>query len=140
TATPLAAARREPRDSKTLNPQSPPSVISRLDMPVAKNESPPTTVPPPPPPRPTIPIDLPPNGTGVPASEIVPALSGPPVPTVAPPPPPVPLVPPRIPFRITAPSEDIRPKFIRIPGSEPREHAGVPSKLGAGKAEAKIVL
>jgi predicted regulator of Ras-like GTPase activity (Roadblock/LC7/MglB family) len=52
----------------------------------------------------------------------------------------MPVVPPRIPFRVTAPSEDIRPKFIRIPGSEPREGAAAPSKPGAGREETKIAL
>jgi len=52
----------------------------------------------------------------------------------------MPVLPPRIPFRVTAPSEDIRPRFIRIPGSEPREDAAVTSKSGAGKEEPKIAL
>jgi predicted regulator of Ras-like GTPase activity (Roadblock/LC7/MglB family) len=139
TAKSIAAAQPEASISETVKPRAPRPAIPLLDPPGAKRESP-TVVPPPPPQRPKIRIDLPPNGTGVPASEIVPALSGPPVPTVSPPPPPVPVVPPRIPFRVTAPSEDIRPKFIRIPGSEPREDAVVASKRGAGRAEAKIVL
>jgi len=138
TAKSMAAAQPEASVSETIKPKPPRTAISLLDPPAAKRESPPAKVPSGPPRRPKIPIDLPPNGTGVPASEIVPALSGPPVPTV--PPPPMPLVPPHIPFRVTAPSEDIRPKFIRIPGSEPREEGGVGSKPGAGKDDPKIRL
>ncbi|PYL05618.1 MAG: hypothetical protein DME34_10995 [Verrucomicrobia bacterium] len=138
TAKSIAAAQPEASVSETVKPQAPRTAISLLDPPFAKKESRPANVPPSPPPRPKIPIDLPPNGTGVPASEIVPALSGPPVPMV--PPPPMPVLPPRIPFRVTAPSEDIRPRFIRIPGSEPRGDAAVTSKPGAGKEELKIAL
>ncbi len=105
-----------------------------------------------------IPFHLPPNGTGVPASEIVPASSGPPVPTPSPVlkspavekdvPPAAAEQPkqpedespskeptatsaessklaktPRIPFKFTSPSEDIRPKFTLVPGVEPKEKA-----------------
>jgi len=51
-----------------------------------------------------IPFKLSPNGTGGPAPESVPASSGPSVPTQSPP------APTRIPFKITAPSNDLRPK------------------------------
>jgi predicted regulator of Ras-like GTPase activity (Roadblock/LC7/MglB family) len=51
-----------------------------------------------------IPFNLSPNGTGGPAPESVPASSGPSVPTQSPP------APTRIPFKITAPSNDLRPK------------------------------
>ena len=53
-----------------------------------------------------IPFKLTPNGTGVPATERVPASSGPPVPTSAP----KAAAPARIPFKIGAPSEAARPK------------------------------
>jgi predicted regulator of Ras-like GTPase activity (Roadblock/LC7/MglB family) len=49
-----------------------------------------------------IPFDLSPKGTGAPATERVPASSGPSVPTSAP---------TRIPFKMTAPSDDLRPKM-----------------------------
>lgn len=52
-----------------------------------------------------IPFKLPP-GTDAPASESVPASNGASVPTSVP----VPLVPARIPFKVSAPSEDARPK------------------------------
>src|ERR1043166_525707 len=58
--------------------------------------------------------DLPPNGTGVPDSEKVPASSGPPVPTVS-----MPATPARVPF--TSPSEQLRPKFTLVPGVEPKK-------------------
>ncbi|MEY2564850.1 MAG: hypothetical protein QOH88_3043 [Verrucomicrobiota bacterium] len=53
-----------------------------------------------------IPFKLTPNGTDVPASESVPASSGPSVPTSLP----KPAAPTRIPFKMTAPSDDLRPK------------------------------
>jgi predicted regulator of Ras-like GTPase activity (Roadblock/LC7/MglB family) len=53
-----------------------------------------------------IPFKLTPNGTDVPAPESVPASSGPSVPTSLPAPP----DPVRIPFKMTAPSDDLRPK------------------------------
>lgn len=58
-----------------------------------------------PPATPTrIPFKLSPNGTGGSAPESVPASSGPSVPTPSAP------APTRIPFKITAPSDDLRPK------------------------------
>lgn len=53
-----------------------------------------------------IPFKLSPNGTGGPAPESVPASSGPSVPTSFPAAP----EPTRIPFKMTAPSDDLRPK------------------------------
>jgi predicted regulator of Ras-like GTPase activity (Roadblock/LC7/MglB family) len=53
-----------------------------------------------------IPFKLSPNGTDVPAPESVPASSGPSVPNSLPPSPP----PVRIPFKMTPPSDDVRPK------------------------------
>lgn len=47
----------------------------------------------------------------------------------------MPVVPPRGPFRVTAPSEDIRPKFIRIPGTEPREEAAPAAKPATASKE-----
>src|SRR5260370_10851292 len=60
---------------------------------------------------PKIPFHLPPNGTGAPASEGVPALSGSPVPTALS----EAHAPARNPFKATAPSNDIRPKVICVP-------------------------
>ena len=136
TAKTIAAAEPEATASETVKPNVLRPAISLLDPTPQKKEPPPPNVPVVPAPRPKIPIDLPPNGTGVPASEIVPALSGPPVPTTSPPP-----VAPRIPFRVTAPSEDIRPKFIRIPGTEPREDSASTTKPSTAKQdEPKIAL
>jgi predicted regulator of Ras-like GTPase activity (Roadblock/LC7/MglB family) len=53
-----------------------------------------------------IPFKLSPNGTGGPAPESVPASSGPSVPTSFP----SKAAPTRVPFRMTAPSNDLRPK------------------------------
>jgi predicted regulator of Ras-like GTPase activity (Roadblock/LC7/MglB family) len=82
-------------------------------------------------------IELPPNGTGAPASERVPASSGPPVPTVpsspAPPPPP-------LPFKVPPP-KDIRPRFIRVPGVEPSEGvSSIPKGTASRSPEPSITL
>ena len=107
---------------------------------------------PPPPPRQTptpeaggparIPFNLPPNGTGASASERVPASSGPPVPTRSPkkavPPPPAP-------FKVTPPSDDLRPKLTLVPGVEPApepvENFAPPPKVSRGTSDdRKIAL
>jgi len=86
---------------------------------------------------PKIPFHLPPNGTGAPASERVPALSGPPVPTALP----EAQAPAQIPFKVTAPCNDIRPKFIRVPAMEPEPRTGLPTKSAPAKeSDAKIAL
>jgi hypothetical protein len=77
-------------------------------------------------------LDLPPNGTGVPASERVPASSGPPVPTPTAPNSPPP--PPPIPFKVPPPPSDIRPRFIRVPGVEPNEGVGPTQKLAPSRS------
>ncbi|MFN2477276.1 MAG: hypothetical protein ABR526_13155 [Chthoniobacterales bacterium] len=59
--------------------------------------------PTPPPALTRIPFKLTPNGTGAPAPERVPASSGPSVPTS------LPATPTRIPFKVSAPSEEARP-------------------------------
>ncbi|MFN2540743.1 MAG: roadblock/LC7 domain-containing protein [Chthoniobacterales bacterium] len=137
TAKTMAAAQPEASVSEAHKPRALRPAISLLDPAPPKKEPPRPNIPAAPPPRPKIPIDLPPNGTGVPASEIVPALSGPPVPNVLPPP--IPVVPPRVPFRVTAPSEDIRPKFIRIPGTEPSDDIALARKPIRAE-ESKVAL
>jgi predicted regulator of Ras-like GTPase activity (Roadblock/LC7/MglB family) len=85
---------------------------------------------------PKIPFHLPPNGTGAPASEGVPALSGPPVPTALP----EAQAPARIPFKVTAPCNDIRPKVICVP-AEPEPRTSLPTKSAPAKeSDAKIAL
>ena len=138
-----------------------------------------------------IPFHLPPNGTGEPASERVPASSGPPVPIVpvdrkateeksagpvsveksaeplagkiaedmtAPPvsvpkteelpaakgaePPAIePKVTPpaKVPFKFKSPSDDIRPKFTLVPGTEPKKAAPT-IKLSSKGEDARIRL
>jgi hypothetical protein len=70
----------------------------------------------------TLPIKakISPNGTGVPAIERVPASSGPPVPTHLPAPlaPSAPAAPARIPFKVSPPSNDLRPPILRAARSE----------------------
>ena len=84
-----------------------------------------------------IPFHLPPNGAGEPASERVPASSGPPVPTSLP----VSSSPARIPFKMSAPCADLRPKFTLVPGMEPREEiAPAATSSRSEKTETKIAL
>ncbi|MEY2539809.1 MAG: hypothetical protein QOG67_3549 [Verrucomicrobiota bacterium] len=72
-----------------------------------------------------IPFHLPPNGTGAPASERVPAsASGPPVPNSSP----KPATPARIPFKIAPPSSDLRPKLTLVPGVDPKDEVKQPEK------------
>ena len=72
-----------------------------------------------------IPFHLPPNGTGAPASERVPASSsGPPVPSTSP----KPATPARIPFKIAPPSSDLRPKLTLVPGVDPEDEVKQPEK------------
>ena len=65
-----------------------------------------------------IPFRLPPNGAGEPASERVPASSGPPVPTSR-----AKSSSPKVPFKIPAPCAELRPKFTLVPGVDPDESA-----------------
>ena len=77
-----------------------------------------------------IPFSLPPNGAGVPASERVPASSGPPVPTppLAPPAPTKAAAPVRIPFKMTPPNAELKPKLTLVPGVDPVENEPSPSQ------------
>lgn len=89
-----------------------------------------------------IPFKLSPNGTDAPAPESVPASSGPSVPNISPAAP----VPLRIPFKVTAPSDDLRPKAepwltkenMTAAAEAPVEPAVVPQP--AREVEVKIVL
>src|SRR5437870_3712946 len=82
-----------------------------------------------------IPFDLPPNGTGVPASERVPASCGPSVPTSLPKGP----TPARIPFKISPPCADLRPKFTLVPGMEPKEDLAAATKPSAEKKDQVMI-
>jgi len=76
-----------------------------------------------------IPFKLPPNGTGGSASERVPASSGPPVPTPPPAPPAKPAAPSRIPFKMTPPGAELKPKLTLVPGVEsPKAEESEPEK------------
>jgi predicted regulator of Ras-like GTPase activity (Roadblock/LC7/MglB family) len=93
TAEAFAAAEPEPAlDSRFQMSPAP----SRSPSVTAKSSQSPTRIP----------FKLSPNGTDAPAPESVPASSGPSVPNSLPPSP----APVRIPFKMTAPSEDARPK------------------------------
>jgi len=136
TAKTIAAAEPEPTVSETIKPPPVRPCVSLRDPISDKQEVRPKNDPAPAAPA-KIPFDLPPNGTGAPAPERVPASSGPPVPTSLPVPPP----PARIPFKITPPCDDIRSKFIRVPGVESKEHVASPTKSTAVKEdEGKIAL
>lgn len=80
-----------------------------------------------------IPFNLPPNGAGEPASERVPALSGPPVPTRLPKIP----APKRNPFKTSAPSDDLRPKLRLVPGMEQPEEEEADEFAPPPKAKAQ---
>jgi predicted regulator of Ras-like GTPase activity (Roadblock/LC7/MglB family) len=77
-----------------------------------------------------IPFHLPPNGMGAPASEKVPASSGSPIPTGAPKGP----TPARILFKMSPPSEDLRPKLTLVPGVEaPKSSVPAAAQPGVSK-------
>lgn len=99
----LPVVRVQPPTAEAFAAAEPePALDSRLQMSPAPSRSPSVTAK-----SPTrIPFKLSPNGTDAPAPESVPASSGPSVPNSLPAPP----APVRIPFKITAPSEDARPK------------------------------
>ena len=129
-ASALPPVKVEPATAKTISKAEPEAVAKQKlptrGIPLMPSDSflqaPPTE----PAPGPTrIPFHLPPNGTGVPVSERVPASSGPPVPTSPPKPP---TTPSRIPFKITPPGADLRPKLTLVPGVEPKEPAPVEDK------------
>jgi len=134
----IAAAAPEPIASETIKRRPPPLLrpFISLDDPVLKKpEASQTKAPAQVGPK-KISIHLPPNGTGAPASERVPASSGPPVPTSLP-------APPRAGetrfTNVTAPCEDLRPKFQR--GSPTRPAREVAAALSPPKRdETKIAL
>jgi hypothetical protein len=134
----IAAAAPEPIASETIKRRRPPLLrpsISLHDPASEKQEASRTKAPAPVGPK-RISIHLPPNGTGAPASERVPASSGPPVPTSLP-------APPRAGetrfTNVTAPCEDLRPKFQR--GSPARPAREVAAALSPPKRdEPKIAL
>ena len=138
TAETIAAAAPEPIASETIKRRPPPLLrpsISLHDPASEKQEASQTKAPSRVGPK-RISIRLPPNGTGAPASERVPASSGPPVPTSLP-------APPRAGetrfTNVTAPCEDLRPKFQR--GSPARPAREVAAALSPPKRdETKIAL
>jgi hypothetical protein len=143
---PLPPVRIEPATAKTIAAAQPEATVSEtvrqaslgpgISLPdpnpeqkEARQPQPPVSVPPG-----EISFHLPPNGTGAPASERVPALSGPPVPTA----PSEPEAAARTPFKITPPCNDVRPRFFRVPGMEPDQQPVLAAK--PKESEAKIAL
>jgi predicted regulator of Ras-like GTPase activity (Roadblock/LC7/MglB family) len=116
----------EPATARSLSKAEPEAVAqqkTRSDTasrrPTSKNRPAPTMPAAEPSAGPTrIPFKLPPNGAGAPASERVPASSGPPVPT-PPPAPPRTSAPVRIPFKMTPPGPELKPKLTLVPGVDP---------------------
>jgi len=136
----IAAAAPEPIASETIKRRPPPSLgpsISLHDPASKKQEASQTKPPAPVGPR-KISIHLPPNGTGAPASERVPASSGPPVPTSLP----APARAGETPFaKVTAPCEDLRPKFQRGLSAGPaRGVAGASSSPKRGETKIALAL
>jgi predicted regulator of Ras-like GTPase activity (Roadblock/LC7/MglB family) len=121
TAKTLATAEPEAVARETVAPTASPG----RGVPLTARGTPPTRIP----------FDLPPNGTGVPASERVPASSGPPVPTSLPKVP----TPARIPFKISPPCADLRPKFTLVPGVEPKEDLAPATKSSAEKKDEVMI-
>jgi hypothetical protein len=124
----IAAATPEPIASQTITRRSLPLLhpaVSFHEPTPNKQEAPPKKAPPSAAPQ-KISLHLPPNGTGVPASEKVPASSGPPVPTSLPDPPTAASA-SSVPFtKVTAPSEDLRAKFQRSSAAEPARAVAAP--------------
>ncbi len=139
----IAAATPEPIASEMIKRRSPLLLrpcISLHDPASKKQEASQTKPPAPVGPR-KISIHLPPNGTGAPASERVPASSGPPVPTSLP----APARAGETPFaKVTAPCEDLRLKFQ--PGSPAGTARGVaaasssPKRGDSGKCSRGIAI
>jgi predicted regulator of Ras-like GTPase activity (Roadblock/LC7/MglB family) len=128
----IAAATPEPVASQKIKPRSLPLLHPAVSLHEAipkKPEAPPATVPAPAQAKKISP-DLPPKGTGVPASERVPASSGPPVPTN--PPQQSPKAAP-IPFvKVSAPSDDLREKFHGPPPSGSARNVAQPLSSAKG--------
>ena len=103
---PVAQQKQKPR----IIPRPPISLTPKTET-VPPPSAPPAAAPT------RIPFNLPPNGAGVPASERVPASSGPPVPT-PPPAPPKTAEPVRIPFKMAPPGSALKPKLTLVPGVE----------------------
>ena len=120
----------EPATAQTLSSAEPEGIVHETSAPRkigGFSLAPPVTLKPaqPPPPAaprsgaPTrIPFHLPPNGAGVPVSETVPASSGPPVPNLSPKKPGPAPGPVRLPFKVSPPSDALRPKRMLVPGVE----------------------
>ncbi|HJT81804.1 MAG TPA: hypothetical protein VJ719_11445, partial [Chthoniobacterales bacterium] len=129
TARSIAKAEPEPvaqeKHPSNVSGRKPISLTPKLDPDPATKTAPASPAPPTSPESPSaparIPFKLPPNGAGAPASERVPASSGPPVPTPpsAPPAPPKPATPSRIPFKMTPPGPELKPKLTLVPGVDP---------------------
>ncbi len=137
TAKALSKAEPEPAAQETSGRAAKPAKGTAIPAPPAP------TVPPPRPSGPEsvvptrIPFHLPPNGTGVPASEGVPASSGPSVPISMP----KAATPGRVPFKISAPCEDLKPKLRLVPGFESQEGAAPSSATTPTKKDdVKIAL
>ncbi|MEP7015264.1 MAG: hypothetical protein ABI925_07475 [Verrucomicrobiota bacterium] len=123
----------QPRPSISLDALNVPAPKSdAADPPKIAAEKKTPDVPPIPPQK--ISFQLPPNGTGVPASERVPASSGPPVPNF-----PKTATPAPLPFKFTSPSDDIRPRRTLVPGVEPKEKAPSVAK-GRTTGDPKVAL
>ena len=138
----IAAAAPEPIASETIKRRSPPLLRPRISLhdPIStKQEGPRPKAPAPAEPR-KISVHLPPNGTGAPASERVPASSGPPVPTSLPEPPGAVGTPFTFP-KVTAPCEDLRPKFQRAsPVGTARGVAAASSSPKRGETKIALAL
>jgi predicted regulator of Ras-like GTPase activity (Roadblock/LC7/MglB family) len=142
---PLPPVRVEPATAKAISTAEPEPVVTEkiapaqptprgvpLSTPAVKAPEPPHSTPAAPVVPTRIPFNVPPNGMGGPASERVPASSGPPIPTGAPKKPTT----ARIPFRISPPCDDLRPKLTLVPGMAAAEEVPqAPARSGGPEAE-----
>src|SRR6266550_1007925 len=141
---PLPPVKVEPATAKTISRAAPePAVTERLAPAQATPRAIPLSTPVVETPQPTgaaepapgptrIPFRIPPNGMGAFASERVPASSGLPIPTDVP----KKSTSARIPFKISPPSDDLRPKLTLVPGVEAAEKSpSAPAGPGSPKAD-----
>jgi predicted regulator of Ras-like GTPase activity (Roadblock/LC7/MglB family) len=130
TARTLSSAEPEPVASESVKAPVPPKSIP-LNLSTSPTQKPPSNATESVSPT-RIPFVLPPNGTGGSVSETVPASSGPSVPNSAAKTP----GPARIPFKMSAPSDDLKPKRMLIPGvaSPEKKESEEPAPVASGES------
>src|SRR5438067_2504909 len=121
TAASIAAAEPDAFVQQTVKSTVPDHPVISLYSPELKSKNEPPTPKRPSPSGPTIPFDLSPNGTGVSASERVPASSGPPVPTPLPFTPDLPKIAFKPPPSFEKPKAEPPPKLSELSVTKPEK-------------------